>query len=374
MIPNPQDSTPQNQAAAVEEISVDELIKRQPWLKDVQDSPVFQQFMDTIAPKIELKQTSNMVLGAFCNLDVNADRMGQFLEKNPYFEFQFLKLIESLSKREEQPAIASAVILLGMQRSRNFILGVQLYRMIHEAHPEWSTDGKLSLNVDEMLKYALKTEEVVTGLKDRYSDMAFAGGLLFDYLQRLNVLKGGDQKILGFINEIHNHGMRAGQLGKEIASTIPDFGFTKYVFAACLIHDVGKVAMALIDPTYLSFNEEMKKREVTRQVRLFAEQEVYGVTHNIIGSICCHQFCIFKPIEPAVFYHHDPHLLKKNQKSMYQLGAVVSMATNAAHAFKAAEKGNDPIIDEWKGVELRDFPIKAEGLSRSVARVVQRGA
>jgi len=84
-----------------------------------------------------LPETCYAILSSFANIDVKAERIRKYLEENPYYSFQFLKVIESLKKREQMPSLEGALVLFGMQNSRDLILAMQMNRVIKGGHPEW---------------------------------------------------------------------------------------------------------------------------------------------------------------------------------------------------------------------------------------------
>src|SRR5438045_7918920 len=97
-------------------IPSDEAYGSAPWMAGVKPVPLFQKFLQEIAPKIYLRKISFSVLEAFVNVDVTAEKIGFYLAQNPYFEDLFLRVIRALG-RENIPSINAAVVLLGMQRS-----------------------------------------------------------------------------------------------------------------------------------------------------------------------------------------------------------------------------------------------------------------
>jgi len=358
---------PQEVTAAIEDRFSDA-----PWMKGLEANPIFSRFMTEIAPRIELKKISTAIIEAFINVDVTADKIGQFLQGNPYYEDMFLRVIAAMG-RAETPGISAAVVLLGMQRSRNLILALQLFRSIQLKHPEVSADGKLNFKPDGFLKYALKMEEQSQQSKDRYGDTAFAGALLFDYLDQYAVMKQADPAVLNFISTQFGHGLRTGKVARELSSLLTDFNFPKHVMAAGLVHDIGKVVMALLEPSVMDFYDKCFARDVPRDVRHVMERERFGITHDVIGAICCELFHVFKPISRAVLFHHEPYLLKRRNPKQYQLAALLSLSSNVASSFQLASGTADPVLEKWKGPDLKDFKIEMGKLVNIVNTVIKKG-
>lgn len=341
-----------------------------PGMKDAEPPAIFATFIEEIAPKLGIAATSRSILKEFSNIDVNAEKLSQCIKANPYYEFQFLRVIESLSKREELPGIESAVVLLGMQNSRDLIIALQCLRAVNGGHPEWGSDGKLKVVPKDILKYALKTEEALAGNKEGFADTAFAAGLVFDMLLLLAREMAEDKKVAAYVDTVYNHGLRSAKVAMEMARFVPDFTYKKFAFSAALLHDVGKIALAILAPDYLSFLEECAKKNYGRAMRMAAERKRFGIDHAALGGLCCYSFPIFRVLERAVLFHHEPFLLKSNRK-LFLLSNVVSISTNVANYFKKIDKADDPILSVWLGGEHKGFKFGARELMMVVNKAVE---
>lgn len=349
---------------------IEEKVLAIPEFKDIQAPQIFRDFVEKVTPKISLRKTSYGILSAFSNIDVTAEKVGNCLKSNAYYSQQFFKTIESMGKREQVPSTEGAVVLLGMQNSRNLILAFQALRSVTNSHPEWSKEGKLKVAPSDIVKYALKTEEILMGNKSGYADTAYAAGFMFDVLSLLaNAVVEDKKKINAYIDTVYTHGLVAAKIGMELSKNVPEFSFTKFAFSACLVHDIGKIIMAILDINYISFQEEMVKKGLPRGLRNYAEGKQFGITHAWLSSLACHYFKIFRPIEKAIFYHHDPYFLKSN-KNLYQTSALIALATNMANNLKKVDKSDDPIVAEWKSLELKDFRIDFRAIANAAARAL----
>lgn len=359
------------QAPAAPEAKVEDLVFAIPGLVKPKDSQVFNDFIEKVVSRINLPYTSRNIIEAFSNIDVKAERVAQILRSNQYYEAVVFRLIESLGKRENVGRLEAAVVLMGMQNARNTIIALQLLRMVRGGHPEWTKEGRLKTNPNEVLKYALRTEESLSGRKDSYSDTAYAAGLIFDILALVATELAQDKKkTLAFIDSVYTLGLKTAQIGVELANTIQDFGFKKYVFSSCLIHDIGRIILAIVDPAYPVFVEECGKKDLPRQVRHFAEIQRFGVSHALLGGMCCEYFHAFQPIQKAILFHHDPYLIKGGMDGLGQLASLICLSSNIANNFKKVEKADDPMIHVWRGVELADFPLDVPSMLKAIARVV----
>lgn len=332
-------------------------------------TPMFKEFIEKVCPRIHLARTSRAILDAFASPDVTAEKVAQCIRGNPYFEYQFLQIVQNLTKREELPKLEGAIVMLGMQNARNTLLGLQLHRSVRGLHPEWDKDGKLKMQPKDLVQFAVKTELHLDLIKDPYADIGYAAGLLFDVLLALSneIAVGDKKKTAAYIGSLFEHGLRAAKIANLLSQRLPDFSFRKYAFAAGLLHDCGKAVLAMLHPQYLTFTEECQKREIPRGLRLLAEQSTFGMSHALLSGICCHYFSVFRQINKALIYHHDPYLLRP-QRNLYQLASVVCLATNAANHIKRVEKADDPVLALWRSPEVRDFKIDNRDLMAAVAK------
>ena len=288
----------QKVAEAAPQENIEDLILKIPGLQSAAESPVFQKFMDVIAPMIDLPKTSQFVLEAFSSRDVTAEKLSMALKSNVYFQQVFYQVIDSVSKRKEgetPPPLESAIVLLGMQNSRNLILAVQMQRAVLGTHVEWTKEGKLKTQPKDLLKYALQVEEANAGKKDEYLDLAFSAGMLFDIFAMIVSAQENKKKLQPFVEDVYKQGYKTAQIGAEIAKTIPNFGFKRHLFAAAMIHDIGKIAMAIIEPEYLEFLDECSKKNLPRALRRYAEQKRFGVNHSLLGAVICYYYKVFSP-------------------------------------------------------------------------------
>lgn len=360
------------QAEAPKE-NVEDLVARIPALQAVVELPVFQKFMDVIVPMVDLPKTSQFVLEAFMARDVNAEKLSQAMKGNAYYQQTFSQVVDALSKRKEgdpQPTTEAAIVLMGMQNSRNLILGIQMLRSVMGTHPEWTPEGKLKVAPKEYLKYALAIEEANAGKKDDYLDLAFSAAMLFDVFAMISEAQEHKKKLAPYVDSVYKQGYKTAQIAAEISKTAPDFGFKRYVFAASMVHDIGKVAMAVLDPAYLDFQEELSSKDLPRALKKYAELKRFGINHSIFGALICEYFKVFAPFSRAILYQQDPYLLNTREKKLFDLCALISFSTNICSNFKKIDKLDDPVIERWKTPELGPYKIDMGKVFKAIAKVV----
>ncbi len=362
-------------AGAAKAQKIDEQILAVAQLKQaVEAEPpgIFVNFLKQIAPVFRVSETSNQLLKAFTSPDVKSEKLAQALKGNAYYEHNFVRIIAAMTKREQLPSVEAAVPLLGIQNSRNHILALQLLRSISGQHPEWGTDGKLKIKPADFLKYSIKTEDALAENKLGYADSAFAGGFVFDILAQLAEHRAEDKKkAAAYIDSVYTMGLKAGKIGIEMSKQVTDFGFKRFVFAACLVREIGKAIMGILDPEYIKFVEDCDKKTVGRVVRDFAEKKRFGINHYVLGAAALGEFELFRQVSRAILFQNAPALLKTENKHLFQLAAVVRLAGNMAPTIKKVERSDDPIIATWNSVEIRDLRLSNDSIVNAVGKLLQ---
>lgn len=333
------------------------------------DPKLFHDFHFKVAMSLRLPDTSRKVLEEFVDIDVNAEAVAKIVQRNQYFEHMLLHEIRSLGLKENTPKLTAAVALLGMQRVRDFVCALQILRMVGRRHPEVDKDGKLNFKASDYLKHATRTEEFVTNHRLQYGDTAYAAGMMFDVMTAVGQeLFQAPKTYFEYVGEVYKHGMRTARIGVEIAKSFKSFSYTKFVFAACLVHDIGKLAMELL-LDYSNFRADLGKKPVSREVRHFAEAARYGLTHDYFSSQMAYFFGVFRTVEKAILFHHEPYLLKSSNKELFTFASLIALASNMANNVRVPKDANDPIYKAWFTPELGDFKVDPKLLQTIMSKV-----
>lgn len=335
---------------------------------------LFKRFINEVGLRLHLPRLSRRVLKRFTDTDVTVSDITALLGENAYYRHFLDKAVAPFVKEGEKPSLDLLIPRFGMQNTRNLLTAIQMTRQFRRAHPTLDESGKPKVPVTEALRYALGAEEAVSGKKGGHPDTAFVAGLVFDALAGVAAnLEGGGRAALDTVDLIYQHGLKSAKIGSELAKLVPELANNKFIFAACLVHDAGKAAMAMLDPGYARFAETCLKAELPRSVRHLLERERYGFTHEVFSSLCAYYFPVLDVVREPILFHHEPYLLLPANRDHYNLAALIAVATNMATHFALPANTMDPVIDKWRGPELKDFSVKPQALITLVAKLQRMG-
>jgi len=175
-----------------------------------------------------------------------------------------------------------------------------------------------------------------------------------------------ERKLGGYINakNFSAHCLQVANLSRDIAT---DLKLPKRdrenAFSAGLLHDLGKLILASIDPRQYA---EILRRSESGAVSLSQlEAQRFGGSHNAVGAYLLNIWGLPFPVVEATAYHHDPNEIAKNKSSEESLctTAIIHIANGlASEAPLNTEEGNEnPDLLSWDF--LRDHKLEKEAKS-----------
>jgi hypothetical protein len=343
---------------------------------DIQVDPAtYSEFRDRILRNLTLSTTTQRVLEEFAGVDVTSDVLAHIIQRNQYLEHLLVSQVQGLGLKDTVPSLKAGVVLVGMQGVRDFLCAMQIIRKIQGKHPMIGEDGKADFKAADYVKYALKTEEYVQVRKVPFADTAYAAGYLFDMLRYIGMeVFKAPKTFEDYVQEVYKQGLKSARLAVEIYKEVKLASFSKYVFGAALIHDVGKLAMDLLyagagKETYANFRAMVAKRDYGREVRHYWEQKTFGFSHEYYGSQIASTFPVFGSVEKPILFHHEPFLVKNQNRDTWKLSQVLCLASNMANNFRIPKDTNDPIYKQWLNSELLDFKVDRKFLIMLMSKV-----
>ena len=279
-----------------------------------------------------------------------------------------MNLAQAMSGKEETPTLRSAVSLLGMQVTRDQVCAAQIYRSVTDEFPPVSKDGKSEGNLLDYVRYAQKAFQFAEESCKGHQESAYAAGALFDIVRLIGakIFKAG-KSYEEFHDAVFTQGLASARVGVQIARRFHNNAFANIIFPACLIHDIGKLAMELLYPpsspkSYQGFRNEITKKTPSRQLRHVLEAQRFGMSHEYYSAHMTYHHKMFRNCTRAVLFHHDPFIVKTSKKEAYLLGCIIALASNLASNTGIPKDANDPIYKKWITPDLETYKVDSKAL------------
>ncbi|OQW51129.1 MAG: hypothetical protein A4S09_10535 [Proteobacteria bacterium SG_bin7] len=238
-------------------------------------------------------------------------------------------------------SLAQAVSTLGRERVRNFIFAHTINRIF---------DSTADLNhqsyqkTTRSLRRALEAENVARNTKLEKPEIGFTCGLIFDFFEQTMISDSSLKKAFeNFFESQWRHGLRTAIIATELANASRvKITSTRNLFAAGLLHDVGKLMLALGTPegyqsVLLDCKVLQKKSPLNDSYEIDIENETLKIAHPELGSLFLWQFEPLRELEALVEYHHDFGLLPIRSADLNVIEVLVSVADRLAHFLEESD-------------------------------------
>jgi HD-like signal output (HDOD) protein len=236
------------------------------------------------------------LLASLAGENVSFARLGDLIEKDTVVAANLLHLVNSAlyARRGTINSVRHALSLLGIEKVRNAVLGMSITRM-------WS-----------------KTRMPASWSMARFNLHSASVAILSDLLaQRLEI------------------------------------EYPEGAFASGLLHDVGRLVLALALPEH---HARIELLHATGRPRLDCEMEVLGFTHPVLSADALACWNLPAPIRVAVLDHHTP-------SGDMELSRVLDAANHYVNSTGATIAAGDP---EWSDPSL----IESLGLNQGTGTVL----
>ncbi len=133
------------------------------------------------------------------------------------------------------------------------------------------------------------------------------------------------------LGEYWKHQFFVAMIAKEL-SHMTAFGNPDNMFTVGLLHDIGKLIMAMRCPDDWQAIYDMAEADEMSDVE--AEDEYWGLDHAVVGSLVLKSWDLPADLVEPVNWHHSPALAPEHSNE----SAVVSLADCLAHVVEDPEK------------------------------------
>ncbi len=230
--------------------------------------------------------------------------------------------------------LAQAVSTLGRERVRNFIFAHTLNRIFA---PQADAHYKNYQTSVKSLRRALEGESTARQNKLEKPEIGFTCGLIFDFFEQAMFHDANlKKKFESFFENQWRHGLRTAIIATELAnSSRVKITSSRNLFAAGLLHDIGKLMLASSNPeTYQSLLLDckvlQKKSPLNDDYEVDLENESLKIAHPELASLFLWQFEPLRELEGIAEYHHDFGLLPIRNAELNVMEVILSVADRLA--------------------------------------------
>jgi putative nucleotidyltransferase with HDIG domain len=226
---------------------------------DLWNSSFVPMTKDMLTPELEVKLKSklrtipplpnilNQLLVIMDDVKISSRKIAGYASKDPVLAGKILQLVNSsfFGVKKEVKSINTAVILLGINNVKNFIFQSSVSK----------------------------------------------------------IFKGFDEIIFS-LEDFWNHSLATSVCAYHLSTGIP--GMTKEdISTTALLHDLGKVVMAALEPDkYKNFIDTINENPFIPTIVI--EEEVFGLNHALLGSLLVEIWNLPDDISKTIMYHHSP--------------------------------------------------------------------
>ena len=134
--------------------------------------------------------------------------------------------------------------LLGKHTTRNVAISVMINKILG-TFPK-KTSERLSLNRRDHAKHAIQIEEYCVDENIPYPEIGFEAGLHYDILSALLTKYKASKEAQNVITTSFYEGIKVSKVAVDLGQYVGAFKYSKYIFVASLLSQIGKVFMAEI--------------------------------------------------------------------------------------------------------------------------------
>jgi HD-like signal output (HDOD) protein len=154
--------------------------------------------------------------------------------------------------------------------------------------------------------------------------------------------------------ELWKHSVTAALAGKLLALEKDDNA--SLVFTACLLHDVGKIALShKLEGRY---HEVLAETQRSQRPMLHIERDLLGFDHAAVGGRLLETWCFPASLSEPVRFHHDPASAPEHRKlaAYTYLGNMIACLIGAGCGHEALALTSRAEALELIDIDIQDIP------------------
>lgn len=260
------------------------------------------------------------------------------------------------------------VSLLGKQAVRNVALSVMINKLLGTL-PKKQTD-RIAIMPRDQAKIAITLEDLCTEKNIPYVEIAFEAGFHFDILTAIMTKAKAPKDAIASIATSYEDGLKVAKIAFELGQKMGAFKYSKYVFAASVLTQIGKPLMYLSFPkelgpsSWAEFNKNLDKYKLRKiQYQFLMESKIFPFQHSEIGALFVLAVGLLPDLEKAIYFYEQPELLKSVDTDSYKLALLlaisVSIALTDTPAGSTVAPVNPALIALAKDIKLKESDLGA---------------
>lgn len=301
---------------------------------------LFVRFVDELAPMLPLPSAISALIEPYTTeelrLQATLRTFESFREDSAAF-IKFIRVLRNLDESEEL-TIQRATQLYGLNQCRDLFTALSIIRSVHPKPAVWNHKlARPAFEAPATLRYALRAESRL-GEGSRYPHHVYSAAAIFDAFRLYAETRLGvqSQMVVDFIEQQYIHGERTAKVLIALSKKMKTLELVEYAIPAALLHDVGKAALAVLDPAYVTATGVWERNQLPRSLRVFAEERLCGITHPLMSYLVVRTCPSLHPMGKIVLHHHDSYVLNAPQdKPLQDLAATLSLSSNIARTLMA---------------------------------------
>ncbi len=267
-------------------------------------------FKQLIGPFVATQITPLMVEPD--NIDDRVLLLAETFNRFPQFITPFRALVKSMHADQSGTTIEEQIRFYNTKHTRNWLI-INLFNQvlnIKELKLDES-NGRLPGKPADLLKYANQSR-LIFGEESRYKDLAFAGGLLYDfffYVQRSSFVNLGQSKFDEPINQAFTESLEQSKIILGLARKKSKLTLEKFTPLTAYLRNLSPIAMSLLRPnTAPDFYKKINALKNTETSHLALEMKQFGVHSGIISAYLGQSLPLFEDVGEAMSVWGFPYL------------------------------------------------------------------
>jgi hypothetical protein len=214
--------------------------------------------------------------------------------------------------------------LLGKRSVRNLVVAIRLARMTQPKLPRKKGEA-LEIEPTQLIPFALQAEELCTEQSWAYPEMAFTGGLHYDWALALLARNKAPKEASEALKAAFAEGLQVARRAYRLSERLKNLKYGKFVFPSALVAPLGQGLM----PAFFKMADFAKGLEDygrrKAKVRPWLEKE-FEFTSSELSSLFVTSLQLLREVEPAIRYAREPALLAGGNPGQQALAMVLSVA------------------------------------------------